>query len=360
MSAFEVAIVWSIVALVFSAQNAASAAVQGRPFGWQWDVVHEFVYFGVWALCTPLIAARARRHWIEPGSGPRAWLAHLATAIVLAPLQVAATYLLHGLGLLAVGMLEPAAFPGWLEARGRSILLLSFTGALYYWVVVGVYYAAAYRRMYLAEQAEAAQASLDALRAQLQPHFLFNTLNSIGVLVEENPPAAARVLLRLSELLRMVLRQESRHEVSLDEELASLASYVEIQRIRFEERLAVHVEVQPRVGGALVPWLVLQPLVENAIRYAVEPRAAGGRVTVRARRDGEWLRLEVSDDGAGIAGTDGVDRSRNGEGVGLTNTRARLRRLYGTRHQLRIGPGELGGFRIEIQLPFREREEGAA
>jgi two-component system, LytTR family, sensor kinase len=335
---------------VFSAENATSAAIQGRPFSWQWGVVHEFLYFGVWALCTPLIARRARRHWLEPGSGARPWLAHLATALLLAPLQVASTYLLHGAGLLIFGMLEPRAFPAWFAGRGRSILLLSFTGALYYWVVVGVYYAAAYRRLYLAEQAEAAQASLDALRAQLQPHFLFNTLNSISVLVEENPPAAGRVLLRLSELLRMVIRHDPRHEVPLSEEVASLAAYIEIQRVRFEDRLRITLDIEPAAERALVPWLVLQPLVENAIRHAIEPRAAGGHVAVRATRAGARLNLEVTDDGPGIAG----GGSPNADGVGLANTRARLKRLYGESQEMRFESGEAGGFRVMIHLPFRE------
>ncbi len=336
---------------MFSAQNIASAAIRARPIDFQWDVAHEFVYFGVWALCTPMIAKAAAHHWIEPGRGSAPWLAHVGIAFLLAPLQVALTYLLHGMGLVVLGKLAPSEFTGWLAGQGRSVVVLSFTGFLYYWVVVGVYYAGAYRRLYLAEQAEAAQASLDALRAQLQPHFLFNTLNSVSVLVEENPPAASRVLLRLSELLRMVLRQEPRQEVSLDEEIASLASYVEIQRIRFEERLHLSVDLEPGVGRALVPWLVLQPLVENAIRYAVEPRVTGGRVLVKARRTDAWVRLEVEDDGPGLSAAGGPP---NGAGVGLANTRARLRRLYGDRHELQAEPLAGGGFRVAIRLPYRE------
>jgi LytS/YehU family sensor histidine kinase len=216
-----------------------------------------------------------------------------------------------------------------------------------------VYYAAAYRRLYLLQRAEATQASLDALRAQLHPHFLFNTLNTVSVLAEENPPAAGRVLLRLSELLRTVLRHESSHEVSLQEEVVVLESYLEIQRVRFEERLVVDLAIAPGAGRALVPWLVLQPLVENALRYAVEPRAAGGRVIVSAERleAGDRLRLVVEDDGPGLAASDAV---RDGGGVGLANTRARLARLYGDRHDFRIESGDGGGCRVVIELPFRE------
>lgn len=340
-----------MVALVFAAQGATSSLVQGRPISWQWDVIHELLYFGVWGLCTPIIARRARRHWLEPGAGPGPWLAHLATALVLAPVQVSLTYLLHGLGLMVFGLIEPARLPAWLAGRGPSIVLLSFTGALYYWVVVGVYYAAAYRRLYLTQRAEAAEASLDALRARLEPHFLFNTLNSVSVLTEQNPPAASRVLLRLSELLRTVLRHEPRHEVPLEEEAAALASYLEIQRVRFEERLRVTVDLDPATRRALVPWLVLQPLVENAIRYAVEPRAPGGRVRVRTERTGDRLRLLVEDDGPGL-GPDGAGRA--GNGVGIANTRARLARLYGDRQQLRIDAAGGSGCRVVVELPFRE------
>jgi len=353
LSPRTVVIIWGVVALVFTAQSATSAVIQGRPVSWQWDVVHEVIYFAVWGLCTPIIVRVARRHWIEPGSGPGPWLAHLGTALVLAPLQVATTYLIHGTGLTVLGMLPPAALPGWLGSRGRSVLLLSFTGVLYYWVVLGVYYAAAYRRLYLIQRAEATQASLDALRAQLHPHFLFNTLNSVTVLAEDNPPAATRLLLRLSDLLRTVLRRETSHEVPLEEELAFLSSYLEIQRIRFEERLAAEVKVAPDLFRAFVPWLILQPLVENAIRYAVEPRAAGGHVTVTAAcvGAGDRLRLVVEDDGPGLAA---AAVSRTASGVGLTNTRARLDRLYGERHGFRIESGGDGGCRIVIELPFRE------
>jgi len=351
LSARNVAIVWLFVALLFSAQNITSALIRGRPISLQWDVTHELIYWGLWAACTPIIARQARRYWLERGGGARPWLAHVLTALVLAPLQVAATYTVHGAIHIPLGIIPIADVPAFLQTARRSIPFLSFTGFFYYWIVLGVYYALAYRQLYLVQRAETAEASLNSLRAQLQPHFLFNTLNSVAVLAEENPGAAALVLTRLSDLLRTVLRHDPRHQVPLDEELEFIRSYLEIQRVRFEDRLRVRLEADPATRRALVPWLVLQPLVENAVRYAVEPRVAGGTVVVLARRVGDELVLLVEDDGPGLGQAAAGGKSA---GIGITNTAARLERLYGDRHELRIESGDHGGLSVRIVLPFVE------
>jgi len=349
--ASEVALLAGLVALVFSAQGVTTALVQGREISWQWNVVHELIYFGLWGAFAPIVARLARAFWIEPGAGPKPWLAHLGFALLIAPVQVSATYVVHALGLVGFGLLEPSRLTEWLGGQTLSIVIMSFTGMLYYWVILGIYYAAAYRRLYLVQRAETAEASLDALRAQLKPHFLFNTLNSVSVLAEENPPAARAVLLRLSDLLRTVLHHEPRRLVPLADELATLEGYLEIQRVRFEDRLRVSIEVEPGCRSALVPWLVLQPLVENAVRYAVEPRAAGGTVVIRASRVDDRLRLSVEDDGPGMAADELLGE---GDGVGLANTRARLASLFGDRQALRLETPPGGGARVVIELPWRE------
>ena len=349
----QAAAIWSGIAIVFAAQAVTSSITQGRPIAWQWDVVHELIYWAWWAVASAFVARQARRHWIEPGSGIGPWLVHLGTGILTAPVQVSLTYLTHGVGLVAVGFLSTDMLGPWLQARGRSVLLLSFTGFLYYWVILGVYYALAYRRLYLLQRAETAEASLAALRTQLQPHFLFNTLNSVGVLARENPAAAEGVLAKLSELLRRVLRQEPGHEIPLREELAILEGYVAIQRVRFEERLRVTLEVPVELRRALVPELVLQPLVENAIRYAVETRVEGGRIDVSARREGERLVLEVQDDGPGWPNQ---SHHENGA-IGVANTRARLARLYGSAHEFQLGSSSTGGLLVTMSLPYRDARE---
>ena len=195
-----------------------------------------------------------------------------------------------------------------------------------------------------------AEAQLHSLRLQLQPHFLFNTLNTITALIAAEPRAAERMVAGLSELLRASLRLADEQEVPLARELDHLRLYVDIQRTRFGDRLDVAMDVDPAVRSALVPSLLLQPLVENAIRHGITPRASGGRISVRASRDADELRLEVRDDGVGAATHDGLLAR---EGVGLTNTRERLRRLHGARHRFAYETRVGSGFSVRITVPFR-------
>jgi two-component sensor histidine kinase len=200
------------------------------------------------------------------------------------------------------------------------------------------------------EQLEArlARAQLQSLRLQLHPHFLFNTLNTINALIGTDRHAAERVVSGLSELLRMSLSSASEQEVSLAKELELLAHYIEIQQIRFQDRLTVTFRIDPDARYALVPNLVLQPLVENAIRHGIAPRAAPGHVTVSAlRRDGR-LELNVIDDGVGEN-----PRLDHRDGVGLGNTRARLLSLYGDDHRFEAGGVSSGGFAVRIEIPYR-------
>lgn len=199
-------------------------------------------------------------------------------------------------------------------------------------------------------QEQLAAAQLHSLRLQLQPHFLFNTLNTIIALIGPEPRAAERMVAGLSELLRASLRLADEQEVPLARELDHLRLYVDIQQTRFGDRLDVDLEVDPAVHGALVPSLLLQPLVENAIRHGISPRATGGRISVRARRDADELRLEVEDDGVGVAASDGLLPR---EGVGIGNTRERLRRLHGRQQRFAYESRPGSGFAVTIALPFR-------
>ena len=216
-------------------------------------------------------------------------------------------------------------------------------------------------RGYLVESRERAKAQdqlsearLQSLRLQLHPHFLFNTLNAIMALIGSEPRAAERMVAGLSDLLRASLHSADEQEVPLARELEHLKLYVDIQRTRFGDRLDVQLDVEPVTRGAMVPSLLLQPLVENAIRHGLAPRAVGGQVCVSAARDGEELHLEVRDDGVG-AEVRGGSLAR--EGVGLANTRERLRRLHGERQRFAYETGPGAGFSVRIALPFRT--EGA-
>jgi sensor histidine kinase YesM len=194
------------------------------------------------------------------------------------------------------------------------------------------------------------QANLQALKMQLQPHFLFNTLNAISSLIHENPKMADDMVGSLSQFLRTTLDVSSENEVPLRTELEFVDRYLEIQQTRFGDRLQIHREMNSMAMDALVPPLILQPLVENAIRYGIESRETGGTVTIRALQQDDILHLEVSDDGEGFQGGQllgGIN------GVGLSNTKARLQELYGNKHQLKLTTNQPTGACVKIELPFR-------
>lgn len=222
-----------------------------------------------------------------------------------------------------------------------------------------------------------AHARLNALRAQLQPHFLFNSLNAIAVLLRRDPRLAEATLMSLSELLRLALRQSEKQEIALREEMQFVERYLEIQQTRFGDKLRVERSIEPAALDCLVPALVLQPLIENAIRHGIEPAEEAGVVRLTAHRQDENLMLMVEDDGVGLAltamdspesktsgrrsGTTPADvaaRSATsvpsvGTGIGLTNLRARLETLYGTRQTLELAPCREGGVIVRLKIPWR-------
>ena len=201
-------------------------------------------------------------------------------------------------------------------------------------------------------EAQLAEARLDALRRQLDPHFLFNTLNTVSALLERDPRGVRRMIMRLSELLRHSFEGGGEPEVELRAELALLTRYVEIMQVRFQGRLTVETRVDEHVLDALVPSMILQPLVENAIKHGVEQMTGSGmgRIEIEAELDGDMLLLRVRDNGPGIS--DAVARR---EGVGLRNTIERLEQLYGTEQRFSLLPAPTGGMIAEIMLPYHVR-----
>jgi signal transduction histidine kinase len=243
--------------------------------------------------------------------------------------------------------------------EGAKLLLLAVAGAIATYAtawherLATIYFRVSRDREELGRRLM--EARLVSLKLQLHPHFLFNTLNTITALISTDPQGAERMVTGLSELLRLSLRNAGEQEVPLARELELLAHYVDIQQIRFADRLSVRVDVEPEARQALVPNLILQPLVENAIRHGIAPRATRGRIEVRAARRDGVLALEVRDDGVGLRPAAGL---RRGEGIGLSNTEARLRHLYGDRHRFELRSGEGGGFTVAIEIPFRPSGEG--
>lgn len=196
-------------------------------------------------------------------------------------------------------------------------------------------------------EAQLAEARLDALRTQLNPHFLFNTLNAVSTLVERDPRGVRRMIARLSELLRHTLDESNEQEISLDRELDLLRRYLEIMEVRFQGRLVVSMDIAADVRDALVPNLVLQPLVENALKHGMSATDGSGRIEVSARRDGDVVHLAVRDNGPGpITPSDS-------SGVGIRNTMARLEQLYGAKQRFALRAAEGGGAIAEVELPYR-------
>jgi len=237
----------------------------------------------------------------------------------------------------------------------RPLLLNTFPyNLLIYGVIVTISHALDYYRKYhertvhtLELEKHLTEARLQALLRQLKPHFLFNTLNGIASLMHTDVDAADKMLVRLSELLRLTMHHRGQPLTPLREEIAFIEKYLEIERIRFRDRLAVEITVAPDVLDAEVPSLIVQPLVENAIRHGIEPQARAGRIVVEARREADRVVLIVRDNGGGMP-AGGFTR----EGIGLANTRERLRELYGDRHSFALSNHNEGGLEARIVLPI--------
>jgi LytS/YehU family sensor histidine kinase len=224
-----------------------------------------------------------------------------------------------------------------------------------YWAVLGIGYGIQFYRKYREGvlrashlETQLVQAQLQALKMQLHPHFLFNTLNAISTLVRKNRnKSATDMIAGLSDLLRLTLESVGVQKVPLKQELDFLETYLEIEQTRFEDRLRIQMDIHPDTLEAFVPNLLLQPLVENAIRHGIAPHSSGGCVEIKARRDEDRLWLQVRDDGPGLPEGDVLNT-----GVGLVNTRARLERLYGTRHRFSLSNAPTGGAVVTLEIPL--------
>jgi two-component system, LytTR family, sensor kinase len=293
--------------------------------------VQEYVYWIVWAFLSPLVVWAFKRWPLDAKPWYRPFGVHVLVNAVVIPVQTIAAF---GLPVLVrrSGQLNVPSMVWGLT-----------TGVFFYWLSAGVYTAFRYRERNAALEVDLTRAQLDALRSQLRPHFLFNTLNAISVLTVADADKARRMLLRLGSLLRRSLDEEQ-HEVSLSQELAFLNEYLDIQRVRFGDRLTVTMAIDPAASQARVPVLVLQPLVENAIKHGASDDDGTTMIIVRAERVDGRLHLTVEDRGPGPVGS--------AEGVGLRNTRARLRTLYGDASlRLRHADGAAGAC-VDINIPY--------
>lgn len=337
---------WALVALLFAGQAWFAAQVRGEPFSWVRASVIWLVWAAVWAALTPLALRLAAHFPLQRPKVLRAMAIHGAASAICSFANLA----IFALAAPVIGATQVE--PTWVGTLGRLLGTTFFLNLPVYWLIVAaahverlVHVARAKDRRQLRLEAQLADARLRTLRAQLQPHFLFNALNTISVLMHENVDLADRILLQLSALLRRSLEGSEAHEVTLGEEIGFLESYLEIEQARFCGRLVYRVIVPEQVLEARVPTLILQPLVENAIRHGIAARAGPGHVEIGARRHGDSLLLSVSDDGRGLP-------QATTERVGLANTRERLSLLFGDRQRFEVRNSDDGGAIAEIQLPW--------
>ena len=339
---------WTLVGLAFASQFYLSSTLLGRSVTWGQAIGYSLGDWYVWAVLSIPILLLARRY---PPEGAHPWRTagiHLAAALVCSLVYV----LLRSLVGVAHGRLldEPVTF----AEVFRPLLVRTFPfNLLIYGVIVTISHAIDYYRKYhertvhaLELEKHLTEARLQSLLRQLKPHFLFNTLNGIASLMHSDVNAADRMLVRLSELLRLTMHHPGQPLTKLRDEVAFIEKYLEIERIRFRDRLTARVEADAAVLDAEVPSLILQPLVENAIRHGIEPRPGPGRIEIGARREAGRVVLTVRDNGAGQP-PGGFTR----EGIGLANTRARLRELYGDAHGFTLANHPEGGLEITIRLP---------
>jgi two-component system, LytTR family, sensor kinase len=303
----------------------------------------------VYAFLTPAVFWLGRRYPLTRGSLGRTLPRHLGASIVLC-----AGWAVGG-SLLSLALFRHTPYGGGVVSWFLTSLPF---GVAVYFAVLGVEHAVSYfveareRETQAARlESQLAQARLGALRMQLQPHFLFNSLNAITVIVRDRDTATAtRMLEQLGEMLRRVMRADRPQEIRLEDELDFVRQYLGIEQVRFSDRLRPEFAVDPAVLRAAVPEFLLQPLVENALRHGLAKRVTATLLRVEARREGDDLVLSVIDDGPGPV--------EAGEGVGLGTTRERLATLYGSRGRLELVQNPDGGARVTVRLPYRELERG--
>jgi signal transduction histidine kinase len=356
---------WQLIVIVATLLGIVSSVLAwqftlalGKPATyWRSFVILNCTYWYVWALFTPAIVWLSQHYRFERQGLGRAIAVHLPSVALFSLAHIAAMGGMQWWLALADGR----PFSWWLEVR-RSALQNFDWEMMTYWAIAGLSHAVLYYRESRARELRASQletklaeAQMAALRQQLQPHFLFNTLHAISTLMHRDVEAADRTLMQLSDLLRMTLENVGQQEVTLQAELDFLSKYLEIEQTRFADRLVVRFDVEPETLDTLVPTLLLQPLVENAIKHGISRKAGHGHIDICARRDHEKLWIEVRDDGVGLSET---ALGALQKGIGVSTTRARLEHQFGADFRFEFHRLEVG-VAVVVALPWRSERRPA-
>jgi two-component system, LytTR family, sensor kinase len=345
---------WTLFGLLYASQHYIGFGPSEKGISWWQLAGWQLLIYYTWGLVTPLILWLGQRFPIERSRLARPFLVHIPAGAILSLIHIAAyTGITEALGI----------YPDW-HIKGFTNQFVHYIWMYFhldfftYFAILGVGYAFDYYHKYRERELQAselrtrlAEAQLQALKMQLHPHFLFNTLNTVTGLVRNNENrAAVSMIAGLSDLLRYVLENSNRQEVPLTEELEFARRYLEIQQIRFQDRLDLRIEAEPCTLQARVPNLILQPLVENAIQHGIAARASSGLVALAASRNNGQLLIEISNDGPPLPEDWRMEAST---GIGLANTRARLDQLYGANCKFDVNNRAEGGVVATLVIPFR-------
>ena len=345
---------WILLAFLISGVVYFSQVQRDRPIGWK-NVFLWQVPIYIWAILSPLIVFFAKRFRFGQRNWWRLLPAHFIAVVVFLLLHAAIYVSFYKI-----------VDPAWVAERGgflaitlRVTINQAPTDLLMYFIVLSCFYVIDFYRHFQAEQlksselkAALASSQLNALKMQIHPHFLFNTLNSISALMHEDVKAADKMVARLGDFLRMTLENSGEREVSLKQEIDFVGRYLEIESVRFQDRLVVEMNIDPETLPARVPNLILQPIVENAIKHGISRQTKVGSLVISSERHGDRLQIRVEDSGPGLQPSNGNGKGSKTGGIGFANTRARLTHLYAENHRFEIKNAVPHGVIVMLEIPF--------
>lgn len=343
--------IWLFLGLIYSSQSFFYSLSVGREYVWQRSLFHSFVFCLEWALLTSLVLFLAERFRLDSKNLPKNIFIHFVLGSTIALLQ-------QTVYVLVVDFIEG----GFVFTKEPTKYLPSIVGffeygVLMYWSIVFIHHAIGYYRRYQQEEQNAIQlrsqlveSQLQTLKMQLQPHFLFNTLNAISVLVKKEPNLAQKMIVRLSDLLRLTLERGNENEVTLEQELEFLNTYLSIEKVRFGDRLQTKMNIDERSLQALVPTFILQPLVENSLRHGIAQRSGEGWIEIRSEMNENDLIIEVIDGSVNVRKS---KKNVDGIGVGLQNTRLRLSQLYQDKFTFEFIENKNNGSTVRFTIPVK-------
>ena len=347
--------IWTFIGLVFTLQGYFTSYRSERPMPFTDQLYLQMTWSYLWALATPLVLWAAARLPIERNNWIRSALLHVPISILL-------SVFLTALGHVALWFWwsYPVGKPFLFANLTRFVIANFSEGIGIYLLIALTSYAFNYYQRYregqlrtLQLEAQLSQAQLQALKMQLHPHFLFNTLHSISALLTKDVEAARKMIVRLGDFLRLTLENSGAQEVTLQQEMDFLTCYLEIERIRFQNRLVTRMDLGPQTLAAKVPNLILQPIVENAIRHGIAPRSTPGLIEIEAKQLNGTLRIQVRDNGPGLS-DHRTPVNQFKKGLGLANTETRLERLYGADHLFNLSNNPEGGLIVTLEIPFHK------